>query len=173
MMASWAPWWDVVALAVVAGCVVVLWSIGSTVRRRSRADRDAKERARRAWRYGDGASVSWLDDQRGAAAVEAALVLPVLLLVALGGIDVGLLVVDAGLAGSTASEVCRATVAGEPYEQAVLSPVSGGEFAVSVVSADGWVTVEVTHSRPSFAPMIPGDRTVARTAACWAGEVTS
>lgn len=163
-LAGWRPWVDVLAMVVVALSTVVVVSILKTVRARARWEREARQAAReRAWR---------LRDQSGAAAVEAALVLPILLLVALGGLDLGLLVVDHGLAASTASEVCRAVAAEEPHEPAVLSPVSGGAFAVSIVLVDGWADVEVSHSRPPFAPMLPGDRTVLRTASCVVGEVT-
>ena len=154
MIASWAPWQDAVGMLLLGGVVFAV-IVGRAKWRQTRA---ARERADRAWRYG----------QDGVVAVEAAIILPVLLLLTLGGIDVGLYVVDAGLASSTASEVCRAVAAGEPHDPAILTPVSGGAFAVSVVLSDGWVEVEVTHDRPALSP-VPGSRTLTRTASCVEG----
>jgi hypothetical protein len=101
----------------------------------------------------------------GVVAVELAVLLPLLLLLIVGGLDLSLMMVDASAAQHAAAVVaqdgCADTTAADP-----------------MLTGDGWTVTEdgtvatVTRTRPSFGPFGGAERTVTRTAVCLAPAVT-
>lgn len=157
---NWAPWWDVLAVVLLA-LLALTWWLARTARREP--PHVGPEEHPIGSRPG---CPGCRCGREAAVAVEAALVLPLLLLVTLGGLDLGLLVADGIVAQQVAGEACGAVAAGEAHAPA-LTPLTGGGWTVEILLDEaGWVEVEVGHSRPALAPFLGGERSVTRVATC-------
>jgi Flp pilus assembly pilin Flp len=108
-------------------------------------------------------------DEDGVVAVEMALLLPLVVLLIVGGIDLGYAMSDRVLASHAASEICRKVAVGE--DPAGLLPTGDG-WTYSPWAGDypsGLIGVEVTRTRAAWIPVGSTERVVAVRAVCAEG----